>query len=289
MHEVSYDLPQTQLTIRGLASKLALSGPELTIALHGWLDNCHSFLPLSRFLPDTTLLCIDLPGHGHSDHLPAGVDLHFRDYLLWLRELLECQKWSSITLMGHSMGAAIASLFAATFPEFVNKLILIEGIGPWAGSTTELPMRTRDHIESFLKIAHRQNPSYENFEHLVSLRQRSGKLSQNAARLLAERGTESDLSGRPKWRHDPRLKVASAFNFSEEQTLAFLRRIVCPSLIIRATDGLLKTGEPFDSRLAAITQLQRYSIDGHHHVHMEKPQEVAQIIHDFILSCQFNS
>ena len=43
-------------------------GKPLLIALHGWLDNGASFLPLAPYLADFHLVCVDLPGHGHSDH-----------------------------------------------------------------------------------------------------------------------------------------------------------------------------------------------------------------------------
>ena len=41
------------------------------LMVHGWLDNCYSFVPLLTQLPlDKRYIAIDLPGHGHSDHIP---------------------------------------------------------------------------------------------------------------------------------------------------------------------------------------------------------------------------
>ncbi len=34
------------------------------LALHGWLDNAASFLPLAAQLPTLDLVMVDLPGHG---------------------------------------------------------------------------------------------------------------------------------------------------------------------------------------------------------------------------------
>jgi len=38
-----------------------LPGKPLLIALHGWLDNSASFLPLAPHLGDFHLICVDLP------------------------------------------------------------------------------------------------------------------------------------------------------------------------------------------------------------------------------------
>ncbi|RZF42463.1 hypothetical protein LSTR_LSTR013227 [Laodelphax striatellus] len=44
------------------------------LAVHGWQDNCGSFDALASLLaPEISLLCIDLPGHGLSSRMPAGL------------------------------------------------------------------------------------------------------------------------------------------------------------------------------------------------------------------------
>lgn len=41
------------------------------IAIHGWQDNAGTFDPLIELLPtNLSILCIDLPGHGRSSHIP---------------------------------------------------------------------------------------------------------------------------------------------------------------------------------------------------------------------------
>ncbi|NVK25415.1 MAG: hypothetical protein HWE10_10850, partial [Gammaproteobacteria bacterium] len=43
-------------------------GQEPVLALHGWLDNAASFIPLIQNIPTVNWTAIDLPGHGASFH-----------------------------------------------------------------------------------------------------------------------------------------------------------------------------------------------------------------------------
>ncbi|TCZ81442.1 alpha/beta fold hydrolase, partial [Lysobacter sp. N42] len=57
-----------------LAALRSASGGVPVLALHGWLDNAASFLPMAAHLPGLDLVALDLPGHGASAHLPASAD-----------------------------------------------------------------------------------------------------------------------------------------------------------------------------------------------------------------------
>ena len=80
------------------------------ILLHGWLDNCHSFLPLIEQLhePDDGIIALDWAGHGYSDHRPTGNYYHFTDYAYDIWQLIKIQEWSGVTIIGHSMGGFVA-------------------------------------------------------------------------------------------------------------------------------------------------------------------------------------
>ena len=73
MREFAVDIPLGRIT--GL--RRGDAGAPRVLALHGWLDNAASFLPLSAHLDGIDLVAPDLPGHGTSAHLPAGADYSF--------------------------------------------------------------------------------------------------------------------------------------------------------------------------------------------------------------------
>ncbi len=251
---------------------------EVNLFLHGWLDNCYSFLPLLESFSQP-FLAVDLPGHGMSPLSADGIP-HFSDYLYYLYNILESIKAKSVNLIGHSMGGAIASLYAGTFPDKVNNLIMIEAIGPLSCQEAEAPQRLKIAIESHRKSSRRANPKYESKAMAASIRSRSG-LSPTAAQILVERGVEDSPTG-ISWRHDPRLKLPSPRSFSEAQVLAYLQHISAPSLLIKGRPSYLTDSISLKKRIAAIKNLTVSTIDGGHHLHMENPKQTAKLITDFL-------
>ena len=97
------------------------------LAFHGWLDNAATFDHLAPLLKDFRLVSIDLPGHGLSEHKPSSSSYHFSDIIVEMLEVLNVLGWQSFSLLGHSMGAGVASYLAGTIPEKIKSVILIEG------------------------------------------------------------------------------------------------------------------------------------------------------------------
>lgn len=62
-----------------------------------------------------------------SDHLPANNA--FVRYIGQIKDVFSALGWTKSHIIGHSMGTAVGSLFAGCYPEFVDRLVLIEGFG----------------------------------------------------------------------------------------------------------------------------------------------------------------
>ena len=109
------------------------------LALHGWLDNAASFVPLAPHLSGIDLVAPDLPGHGRSAHLPAGADYSFAGAVHAVLDVADALGWERFALLGHSMGAGIGSLMAAACPQRDRtRCVAIEALGALA----EAPERT---------------------------------------------------------------------------------------------------------------------------------------------------
>ena len=96
---------------------------ERLILLHGWGMNGGIFHPLAHALAERFAVhCVDLPGHGGSDF----VDLQSAENPLGaIVAELAAQFSEPISLCGWSLVGQIALHWAATFPQQINKLILV--------------------------------------------------------------------------------------------------------------------------------------------------------------------
>lgn len=251
------------------------------LALHGWLDNAGSFDLVAPFLKRFQILAVDMPGHGYSSHWPQGMSYHSIDAVGVLAQIIRYFSWENIILLGHSMGASIASLFAGAFPEKVSKLILIEGLGPLAAPADDTPNRLRRSIMQYAELPFKKMPIYPSVEEALEIRRKFSQMSTEAARPIVTRGLKK-IEGGYTWRTDPRLKMESPYRMTEEQISSCLKQISCPVLWIRANQGMNLETFMSVERQKTIKNLKTLRLDGNHFVHLESPNEVAKAILDFI-------
>lgn len=250
------------------------------LALHGWLDNAASFRALSPALEGVRLIALDLIGHGFSDHRPAGTPYYIWDNLTDVIGVADELGWSRFHLLGHSMGASICSLLAGAFPERVESLVLIEGLGPLVDTPAEAPEQMARAIRSRSRRK-RSARFYASMEDAVQARMRGRfPVGEKAARWLVERSLVHTARGF-RWRSDPALNLPSVLRMTEEQVRAFLERICCPTLLVLGTDGIAT--ELTAARAACIARLQQISLEGGHHLHLEPEasQRIATEINRF--------
>ena len=106
-------------------------GDSVVLLLHGfggdldnWMFNLDSLAEKHR------VLALDLPGHGQS--VKTNVDPSLSGMATFVRKFLDGLSVSSVHVVGHSMGGAIAMQLASDSPKTVKSLGLIcsAGLGP---------------------------------------------------------------------------------------------------------------------------------------------------------------
>ncbi len=269
-------------TARGRIAALRFGTPggRRVLALHGWLDNAASFVPMAPFLVAHDVVAIDLIGHGGSSHVPPGYDYAFVDWMHDVLDVLDALDWPQADLLGHSLGGALATVIAAGAPERVSSLALIEALGtpPWPSEQAAERLRKA--------VAGRRKPPsaprlIADVETAVRARLQATEKSEAAARLLVERNLRA-VDGGYRWRSDPRLMWPSHMRAEEASVRNWLSAIECPVLLVAAEPAFAYFPAALrDARLGCLKRGQLRLIDGTHHVHMDKPAEVAGFINTF--------
>lgn len=203
------------------------TGQELTIlCLHGWLDNCRSFHYLAPTLAsrlNANVVALDYPGHGESSHRSLDAPpLVQSDLVYYVCEAIDAITNSEvpglamhqgpISVIGHSLGAGVASLSTAAFPEKIENLILLDGAGFLARNANDTASHVRNHVVRRQKQKTQKKPRlYENLEMAIRTRRESatrmpGKqtISYEAAKELVERGTCPCPDDKVRFQHDHR-------------------------------------------------------------------------------------
>lgn len=277
MNQITYQLKNISIA----ALEFGSADKPLVIALHGWLDNAASFIPIAPFLNDYHLIAIDFAGHGHSGHRSAGAQYNLLDNVQDLHELFLLNGWSDVIILGHSMGGIIGSLYSATFPENVRKLISVEAFGALTKDPESSPQQFRDSIENRIAAELKVTKHPKNMEAAVTARLLAGKMNRESAELLMERNIQQTEQGLI-WRTAPKLRTLSSLRLTDEQAIAFIKGVVCPWLTLLGTQGFEKLKTNFSKRNQYVQHLQFEECEGGHHVHMDYPKQVAERIIAFL-------
>ncbi|HAC64218.1 MAG TPA: alpha/beta hydrolase [Cyanothece sp. UBA12306] len=99
----------------------------IMVFIHGWAGSTRYWRKTAQALSDSyDCLLYDLRGFGRSKLPKSPLDLSYdlEEYAEDLRYLLEALEIDSAYIHSHSMGASVGTLFAAMYPERVEKLIL---------------------------------------------------------------------------------------------------------------------------------------------------------------------
>lgn len=258
------------------------------LALHGWLDNAASFVPLAPRLPGVDLVALDLPGHGRSDHLPPGAEYSLAGTVHAVLDAADALGWDRFAVVGHSMGASIGCLVAAAAPARVSRLVAIEGLGALADAEERTASRLREAVAARRALRGKQLRVFPDVDDAVRARMQASligesKLGEPLVRMLVERGLRP-VDGGHTWSSDPRLTLSTPTRMTEGQVRDLLRGLACPVLVVYAEPAQPYFPEPLRSERATLPVDARVvRFPGGHHLHMDQPDAVGEVVAPFLV------
>jgi pimeloyl-ACP methyl ester carboxylesterase len=112
------------------------------VLIHGSLGSLHAWEGWVRELAaQARLISVDLPGHGLTGPWPRD-EYTVEAYADFVEVLVDTLNLDRFVLVGHSLGGAVAWSFAATRPDRVSQLVLVDAAGyPREGG--DVPLSTR--------------------------------------------------------------------------------------------------------------------------------------------------
>ena len=273
VRELSLELPHLRLAAQAWGDPLL----PCLLALHGWLDNAASFDRLAPLLCEHFhIVALDLPGHGRSGHRPPGTWYHYVDYLGDTLAAADALGWTQFGLLGHSLGGAVASMLAAASPQRIERLFLIEALGPLTAEVEQTLTLLQRAISQRHGLPAKALRVFSSEAEAAQTRAKAGDLSLEAAQIMVARGIKSAPGGGFVWSSDARLTLTSPQRYIEAQVLAVLDELRVPTQLILAQPAPSFLPEAMiNARIARVRDIDVVRIAGHHHLHLDDPQPVA--------------
>ena len=274
--------------------------------LHGWMDVSASWqfvvdawLQTTAELKGRLLVAPDWRGFGCSTPNQPVDHYNFHDYLADLEAIIQHfvpNTEQTVDLVGHSMGANIATVYAGIRPARIRRLVNLEGFGLPDSRPAQAPGRYAQWLDEVaqLRDGTLQLKTYTGPQGVAQrLTKTNPRLSLDKALWLAQHWAEPLPDGSSQWRilGDNAHKVVHARLYRVDEILAIYARISAPTLAIEASDNSLaqwfKHGEhsleEHHRRLSHIPNCTIQTIaNAGHMIHHDQPQAVAQHLQAFL-------
>ena len=249
------------------------------LLIHGGRDHCRSWDWVAEELrADWHVIAPDLRGHGDSAWSPDG-NYEMGPFVYDLAQLIHQLGLAPVTIVAHSMGGNIANRYTGLYPETVQKLVTIEGLGPspamLADRITLGPaQRFRNWVESKRKAAGRAPKRYPSLEAALDrMKAENAYLTDEQARHLTIHGISRNEDDTLTWKFDNYLNVWSAFGMPQPDLETILAAITCPVLMLYGADSWASNPEK-DGRAAVFQNAKVIEFEnaGHwlHHDQFER-------------------
>ncbi len=249
------------------------TGPPEIVLIHGGAQNAHTWDTVALAL-DRPLLCVDLPGHGHSDWRD--------DHSYWPPHLADDVATvvgelapSAELVVGMSLGGLTAICLAAQHPELVRRLAIVD-VTPGV-----------DHAKAEPIVTFVSGP--ETFASFQEILDRTVEFNPTRSVSSLRRGILHNAKENPDgswtWRWDPMRE----WNFPEGEMPDFnslwqkVDQITAPILFLRGGAAGSVVGDEDQAELLRRQPTAEVVVvaDAGHSIQGDQPLELARLLAEF--------
>ena len=236
------------MSINCMEKKIKIDGFNLCLSIwegkgrdvfcvHGISSNSRVWNTIAESLKDKfNFIGIDLRGRGHSG-APGGYSL--KNHVEDIKKVLQQLNIDKVILMGHSLGAYICIMFAAIYPEFVEKIVLFDGGGKLS------PEQSEKVFEGIKPSLERLGKVYESFDEYIEHMKKAPFLQPwyEPMNEYYRYELEELDNGKVKSRVKPETIIEEIENLKNIDISDYYGRIKCPVYILRATEGMMSDND----------------------------------------------
>jgi pimeloyl-ACP methyl ester carboxylesterase len=233
------------------------------VCVHGLTRNGRDFDALATVLAGSfRVICVDLPGRGHSDWLDDPMLYQAQHYVTALGHLMA---WigRDVAWIGTSLGGICGMIVAAMSGTPINRLVLND-VGPFLPG--EALKRIRDYmVASGDSPVMARFPDIEAIErHLRFIHAPFGVLSDSQWAKLARNSVRALPDGRFTMHYDPRIaEPLRGSGTADVDMWASWERIWMPRLVIRGETSDLLLPETVERMKASGAMAHEVPLTGH--------------------------
>ncbi|MDR7151907.1 pimeloyl-ACP methyl ester carboxylesterase [Hydrogenophaga palleronii] len=250
------------------------------VMLHGIRGYAETFAGIAAALqPDCRVIAFDQRGRGTSDWDPQHG--YYTDaYVDDLSAVVNALGLDRFDLLGHSMGGINAIVYAARFPERVNRL-LVEDAGPGAFEASPGAIRIRRELAT--------TPSH--FANWDDARAFMRALRPSVTEEAREQRLQSMLrpadGGGFTWQYDHVGIAATRLNPDPARVVDLrppVAALACDTLVVRGGKSDYLQPEMVDDMQRLNPRIRSAVVpDAGHYIHDDQPALFNQLVRDFLL------
>ncbi|MDH5696446.1 MAG: alpha/beta fold hydrolase, partial [Dehalococcoidia bacterium] len=249
---------------------------DRVLLLHGLTGCAESWAPLANHLAEGRhVLALDLRGHGDSQW-PDLDSYTTQDFVSDMAGFVESVGIQQMTLIGHSMGARVATAYTASHPEEVSRLVIVD-MGPEVNQAG---------IKRILQQLLAKREEYSSLQEVVDYLALGDPLAKpELLQLEAECVTKRLPNNKLAWKHDGRLeKLISRRDKSEvADWWGLVANITCPTLVVRGSESDFLDSEIAIEMVNTMPQATLVEIErAGHNVPVDNPDRFEEVVSSFL-------
>lgn len=258
------------------------------LLIHGGRDHCRNWDWVARELRnDYHVIAPDLRGHGDSQWITGGT-YNTLDYVYDIAQLVHQLKLAPLKIVAHSMGGNIGLRYTGIYPDKVEKIVAIEGLGLSPRMLEEMRKRKVDEamrgwISQMRKLSGRQTRRYASLQEAAARMQEANPhLAADQAWHLTLHGVNQNEDGTFSWKFDNYTHGFPSVGMGHKETQQVLGNISCPTLLVYGAESDASNPAE-DGRVSVFRNARVESVaDAGHWVHHDQLEVFMGLLGEFL-------